>query len=151
MMGVVDKTYKFFAVHPKRQRALEEAIQDKQPASKKHKLKDLCRTRWVQRIDSINAFCMLHESVVACMEKVCEEGRSLWTSESLVDAQGILVSITTADFMSALVITKHCLSYLHALTISLQGESKDVIVAAEEVQHVITTTLILTIQSGSMK
>ena len=39
MMGVVGRAYQFFAAHPKRQRTLEKAISDTQPASSVHKLK----------------------------------------------------------------------------------------------------------------
>ena len=48
MMGVVGRIYQYFAAHPKRQRGLEKAILDTQPASTVDKLKDICRTRWVQ-------------------------------------------------------------------------------------------------------
>lgn len=47
MMGVVNKVYTFFDAHPKRQRALDRAIEENQPESVISKLKDLCRTRWV--------------------------------------------------------------------------------------------------------
>ena len=49
MMGVVDRVYVFFAAHPKRQRALDKVIAETQPESSITKLKDLCRTRWIQR------------------------------------------------------------------------------------------------------
>jgi hypothetical protein len=89
MMGVVGRVYQFFDAHPKRQRALEEAIQDTQPASRVLKLKDICRTRWVQRIDSIEFFRLLHQSSVACMEKICNDGPRLWSSDSLTDARSL--------------------------------------------------------------
>ena len=44
MMGVVDKVFKLFSAHPKRQMALERAISQTQPESSVHKLKDLCHT-----------------------------------------------------------------------------------------------------------
>ena len=44
MMSVVERVFNFFAIHPKRQRALEQAILDTQPESTVHKLKDLCCT-----------------------------------------------------------------------------------------------------------
>ena len=47
MMGVIERVHTFFAAHPKRQTALEKAIADTQPASRVHKLKDMCRTRWL--------------------------------------------------------------------------------------------------------
>ena len=66
MMGVISKASFFFDAHPKRQRALEKAIEETQPDSKVSKLKDLCRTRWVQRIDVFIIFQSLHPSIAAC-------------------------------------------------------------------------------------
>ena len=56
MMGVIDKVWVFFSSHPKRQSKLEEAIQVTQPEATIKKLKDLCRTRWIQRIDALDRF-----------------------------------------------------------------------------------------------
>ena len=105
MIEVVDR---FFSAHPKRPRALESAIAQNQPESAVSKLKDLRRTRWVQRIDALNVFQSLHPSIVACMETICSDGRSQWSADSVTDARGILLAFTT-DFVSALVITNSCL------------------------------------------
>ena len=130
----------FFAAYPKRQRALiEQAILDTQPASTVHKLKDLCRTRWVQRIDAIEVFRSLHKSVVACMESISNDGPSSWSPDSLTDARSLQLVITTTDFLCALVITNCCLKYLQALTSNLQAVTKDIIAAVEEINNVITT------------
>ena len=98
MMGVVGRVYHFFAAHPKHQRALEKAISDCQPSSTAHKLKDMCRTRWVQQIDAIEIFTSLHQSIVGCMGSICNDGPGLWNADS------ITLAITT-DFLCALVIT----------------------------------------------
>ena len=54
MIGVVNRVSVFFAAHPKRQRKLEETIDQAQSGSAAKKLKDLCRTRWVERIDALD-------------------------------------------------------------------------------------------------
>ena len=54
MIGIVNKLSAFFFAHPKRQKKLEEAIQSNQADLHVHKLKDLCRTRWVERIDALD-------------------------------------------------------------------------------------------------
>ncbi len=41
MVGIVGRVYQFFAAHPKRQRAFEKAICDRQPTSTSQKLKDM--------------------------------------------------------------------------------------------------------------
>ena len=55
---MINIIYQFFDSHPKRQQALEAAITDTQADSKVCKLKDLCRTRWVQRLDALSCHSM---------------------------------------------------------------------------------------------
>ena len=66
MMGVIGRVYQFFTAHPKRQRAFTKAITDHQPSSTSQKLKDMCRTRWIQRIDAADIFRRLFLSIVEC-------------------------------------------------------------------------------------
>ena len=42
----------------------------------------------------------MHLSVVTCMESICEEGPGKWSPDSLRDASGLLLAITTSDFIS---------------------------------------------------
>ncbi len=70
MMGVADRVSVFFSAHPKRQKCLERAIDNTQPESTIHKLKDLCRTRWIQRLDAFERFQQLHNAIVACFESI---------------------------------------------------------------------------------
>ena len=44
MMGTIDKVFFFYPAHPKQQNVLEKTIDDTQPESSIHKVKDLCRT-----------------------------------------------------------------------------------------------------------
>ena len=138
MMGIVDKVW-IFSARPKRQRKLEEAIESTQPEAKVQKLKDLCRTRWIQRIDALDHyFQVLHPSIVQCMESISDEGSRLWSADSITDSKTLLLAITTTEFISALVVTNACLHYLLSLTCSLQAEAKDIVEAVAEVKHVVT-------------
>ena len=139
MVLVVGKVYHFFDAHPKRQRALEEAISEIQSMSAKKKLKDMCRTRWIQRIDAVNVFQNLFPSIIECLENISNEGTSKWSRDSVTDARGLRLAITTTDFVCALIITSACLNHLHALTVSLQSEAKDIISAVGEINTVIDT------------
>ena len=133
MIGVVNRVSIFFSAHPKRQRKLEEAIDQTQAGSTVKKLKDLCRTRWVERIDALDRFKKLHSSLVSCFETISAEGSSCWTPDSLTDASTLLLAISTTNFLSALVITSSSLSYLMALTKSLQSEAKEIVEAVTEI------------------
>lgn len=137
MMGICKKVHDFFDVHPKHQLKLEEAIGETQPEHRITKIKDLSRTRWVQRLDALHTMCILHPSIVTCMETIKEEGSRLWSSTALADACSLLLAVTNADFLSALVIAQQTLGYLRGITISLQAESKDIVQAVSEVDEVI--------------
>ena len=133
MIRVVNKVSMFFFAHPKRQRKLEEVINESQPSSRVNKLKDLCRTRWIERIDALERFKILHSSVALCLETISSEGSTSWSADSLTDASTLLLAITTTEFVSALVISSKSLNYLYSLTTSLQAEAKDIVQAIKEV------------------
>ena len=101
-----------------------------------HKVKDLCRTRWVQRIDAFESFFALHWSVVKCMEEISTQASALWSTVSVTDARTLLLAISTTDFIAALVITNSCMGYLRELTCSLQAEAKDIVEAVDEINTV---------------
>ena len=138
MTGVVRHAGTYFDAHPKRQSAFKTVIDDLQPEYSKTKLGDLCRTRWVQRFDALDTFQEFHPSVVACMEKIGDAGPKNWSTDSLTDAKGLLLSMTSTDFICVLVVTNKCLGYISALTSSLQAEAKDVVVAVKQVKNVVT-------------
>lgn len=141
----------------KRQGKLETAITETQPTSTIHKLKDLCRTRWVQRLDAFTTFSSLYESTLVCLETICEEGSKLWSSDSIADAHTLQQAICHTNFIAGFVISNECLQYLRSLTVNHQGSSMDIITAVTEIDTV-TSTLkasktasILTIRNGSIK
>ena len=134
MIGIVGRLSAFFFAHPKRQKKLKDAIHTTQPTSKVQKLKDLCRTRWVERIDAFDRVKNLYSSIVACLESISAEGSQMWSPDSLTDASTLLLAITTTEFISALVITHECLQYLRGLTVNLQEEAKDIVQAVAEIK-----------------
>ena len=79
---------------------------------------------------------LIYPSIVACMETICSDGRSQWSADSATNARGILLALTTTDFVSALVITNSCLNYLQALTSNLQAEARDVVESVKEISSV---------------
>lgn len=138
MIGIINRVSTFFFVHPKRQSKLEEAIQNTQPKSKVHKLKDLCRTRWVERIDATDRFSDLHPFIVSCFESIASEGSAKWMPDFLTDANTLPLAISTTDFISALVIANKYLKYLLGLTHSLQAEAKDIVQAVSEIDNLMS-------------
>ncbi len=135
MIGILNRVSLFFQFHayPKRQQKLEEAVESTTPSSSVRKLKDLCRTRWIERIDALQRFKTLFSAIVSCFESISSEGSACWSSDSLTDASSFLLAITSTDFVSALVITSNSLLSLLPLTRSLQAKSKDIVEAVHEI------------------
>ena len=129
MIGVMKRPSIFFFAHPKRQKKLEEAIQNTQPESNVVKLKDLCRTRWIKRPDRIKK---LYSSIVACFENNSAEGSRMWSPDSVRDDSALLLVITRTEFISALVVTNERLQYLGGLTAI--KEAKDIVQAVSEIK-----------------
>ena len=100
MMGMIERVHTFFQLIQRDRLALEKAITDIQPASRVHKLKDMCRTRWLQRIDAIDVFKCLHKCVVTCMEGICNDGPGLWSPDALTDARSLQPAMATTYFIS---------------------------------------------------
>ena len=73
MIGIVNHVCMFFSAHPKQQRKLEETIENSQVEVNIHKLKDLCRTRWIEHIDAFSHFQYLYQSIVAGLETIKPE------------------------------------------------------------------------------
>ncbi len=68
----VGEIARFFGYSPKRQRLLDKAIEASSQSSKAKKMKDSCRTRWVERINSYYVFLellpALHMCRILCIE-----------------------------------------------------------------------------------
>ena len=138
MIGIVNRVSTFFFAYPKQKRKLKEAIETTQPESSVRKLKDLCRTRRIKRIDALQRFQQLLPSVVACMEIISSKGLRAWSSDLVTDATTLL-ALSTTEFISALVIITACLKHLLGLTRSLQAEAKDIVQAVSEINSVKAT------------
>jgi len=89
--GVISEIAKFFNYSPKRQHFFEHIIDTESPNETK-KLKDLCKTRWVQRIDPYTVFYDLYASIIKTMEAIStcssEYGEWSWDTETLTKARG---------------------------------------------------------------
>jgi hypothetical protein len=97
MFETVKEVSLFFSASPKRQRKLESVIAEAFPDSRKQKLVDLCRTRWVERHTALETFAELYTVVCDCFVQMNQAGCDNWDSETLNRAR------------NAAVPTKRCL------------------------------------------
>ena len=113
----------FFNFSPKRKAELERQNKELQSVeSRRQKLVNLCKTRWVARIEAYEVFMELFPDVVSTLEIVSTENG--WNSESSQKATSLLTAITQFEFLMAFVVTKHGFGFTKGLTVSLQSHSK---------------------------
>ena len=68
----VTKIGKFFNT-PKRQALLKKMVQEYLPASRHSTLLDVCRTRWIQRIDGLERFLKMYEPISTALKIMSEK------------------------------------------------------------------------------
>ncbi|ORU94881.1 MAG: hypothetical protein A6F71_09870 [Cycloclasticus sp. symbiont of Poecilosclerida sp. M] len=138
--GVVSEIAQYFDYSPKRQRFFEHVIESVSPAAKKSKLKDLCRTHWVERIDSYLVFYDLYPAIVKAMESISEcsseYGEWSWDSKSITKANGYIHQLASSEFIVTFLTTMRILSSLRCLTINLQKKVNDILAAYDHVSDV---------------
>lgn len=136
MMNQADGIARFFKNSPKRQLALERAIEEYSVAQKRTKLKEMCRTRWVERHDAFQIFLDLYVPVVRCLEDMCRDNSQNWNRDTQKDASSYFFACTRFQFIITLVITSQVMSYSKTLCVSLQARGTDVIKAYRHVNLV---------------
>lgn len=135
MMGTMKQLALFFSNSPKRQRKLEQVIGDAMPDSRKEKLVDLCRTRWVEKIQAFETFALLFKPVIDCLGQITED-KATWDSKAVIEASGLLSNMSCGSFLTAFIVTQECLQYLKPLTVKLQKVAQDVSSAYKEVADI---------------
>uniref|UniRef100_A0A1X7TFQ6 DUF4371 domain-containing protein n=1 Tax=Amphimedon queenslandica TaxID=400682 RepID=A0A1X7TFQ6_AMPQE len=136
---------RFFAYSAKRQRLLDEAIEMDHSVPQAKKLKDVCRTRWVERIDSYTTFLDLHEAVHTTLNAMVHPslysnfGTWNWDGETVTKANGFLFQLQSSTFLVAFHILLQVMQILKELTLKLQMQAIDVVYAYNAVQSVVTT------------
>jgi hypothetical protein len=130
---------RFFQLSPKRNGLLQLVVQNrlKDHVSQRRAILDLCKTRWAERHIAYQHFYQSFTYIVEALELISfgehiEDHGVLyadWDTHSRSDAQQILNSITTFDFIVVFLTIYQYLSHLSGITIQLQGTCLDIIEA----------------------
>ena len=132
MMDHVTSISSFFSNSPKRQLLLEDMVKKFTPHSKHTKLLDVCKTRWVLRIDGLDRLLEMHSAVAETMFLIRDNDDGSW-STSASEADSLSSIITSFDFIITLVVVRMCLGYTKSATIQLQGAHIDIIKGLQEI------------------
>ena len=133
MMQTADYISRFYKYSPKRQLALEKWIDDILQGEKRHKLKEMCRTRWIERHEAFEIFLDLFLPTFCCLEEMAHAKDVAWNRETHHDAQSFLLAISQFTFIVALVLPQKVLAFTGGLSVKLQGRYVDVVYAHQQI------------------
>ena len=126
MMDSIQVIAKFFNNSPKRQLLLEKMVKTHLPDYQHNKLIDVCRTRWVLRLDGLDRFYDMFVAIAEALFAIRDNADKEWDN-SAGDAYALASVCTNFDFIMTLVIVRNCLAYTRSATIQLQGAHIDII------------------------
>ena len=112
----VGEVTRSFEYSPKKEALLVQKVKDVCPKSRRHKLLDVCKTLWIQRIDGLEVFLELYEDIVATLETIkANADRSLYHA------------IANFDFLVTLTLCQPVLAFTKGLPVNMQGASSDIL------------------------
>ncbi|XP_062512637.1 52 kDa repressor of the inhibitor of the protein kinase-like [Corticium candelabrum] len=141
----------FFKYSPKRQRTLEQSVEQEntkrtsagEKPIRAQKLKLLCETRWVERHTALKDFRDMYFALVHCLQVISGQiiatptAASKYDAKSVTEANGLPRSITSDSFIVALHCCTYLFGYTKCLSVLLQGSQLDVLEAYGEINQVL--------------
>ena len=114
----------FFNNSPKRQQLLEKVLVDNH--GKQTKLLDVCRTRWVKRLDGLDRFEEMIGSVAKALSIMDRNEDGTWNSDTHTTAGNLKNIVQSFAFIANLVIVQRVLSYWRVITVKLPKMEMDI-------------------------
>ena len=124
----------FFKSSPKRENMLCKVITET-TGQRATKIKNVCRTRWIERHAAYNYFHQMYVPIVSTLEEISTSAD--YDVDSKTKANGMLRQITSSDFIISFIVLHHVMGILYPVSKQLQGRAMDVIVAHTMVEGVI--------------
>lgn len=117
----------FINISQTRNIPFEETIRNSsETETKKTTLVDVCRTRWVERIDGLDTFEELFVPLYHTLQEMTDNVERKYKPSLVTDASSCLSLISKFEFVAALVISRNILDKLLPVTLLLQGKSIDI-------------------------
>lgn len=106
MMSTLKEVYLFFHSSAKRQLKLDHFISE--TSSQKHKLKNLCKTRWVEQHEALHTFAELYSVIVQTLDHISHGGSEVENGmlKVLQRHQGYLPHVLPLSFVWHLLCAK---------------------------------------------
>ncbi|XP_057310628.1 52 kDa repressor of the inhibitor of the protein kinase-like [Hydractinia symbiolongicarpus] len=133
MMSQFQAVALFFYCSPVRTHVLKGVIEAVSPEIVHSVVLNICRTRWVARLDGLDYFCDLLPSVMLTLEKITENRDKSFSRSNMDAARPLLLGICQFEFIAVLVIVQKVLGYTRGLTVKLQSIESDLVKTSRNV------------------
>ena len=122
MFDTVGEITRSFEYSPKKEALLVQKVKDVCPESRHHKLLDVCKTRWIQRMETIKT-----------------NAEKSWNADSIKKAVSHYHAIANFEFVVTLTVCQAVLAFVKGLTVKLQGSCNDILGVFSDIKDVIET------------
>ena len=116
----------FFNLSDGRRMCLEKNVLNHCPGSRKLGLQDVCRTRWIERVDGMDIFQELFVPIFNTFEEMSTNAAKSFNNETSSKASSFLSLISSFQFIVALVISRNILDLTLPVTELLQARAIDI-------------------------
>ena len=135
MMDKVRCVSEFFG-YPKRAELLRTNVEEFTSKERRNTLLDVCKTRWISRIDGLDRFEEMYEVVMLTLQAVRDNVGGHWNDDSRNLAASLFSSCSEFSFVISLVVAKYFLYFLLLLTSGLQERELDIKKAYQNIEFV---------------
>ena len=127
MMKHVKDVSNFINISQTRNMPFEEIVHNyPDRESQKRRLVDVCRTRWVERIEGLDTFIELFIPLYNTLKEMTLNVEGKYRPRLVTDAANCFDLVSKFEFIAALIISSKILDGLLAVTLLLQGKSIDI-------------------------
>lgn len=102
-------------------------------ASRRQSLPTLSDTRWLSRVDSISTLLVQYSKIYKSLEDIAAKS----TGQSKHDATSYMKSMGEFPYIMCAVMTQYILAHIRPLSVALQSQTCDLVVAHTECQSLI--------------
>ena len=128
MMECIRKTSEVFRFSPKKSNLYKDVIAHTGSSVKTKVLKNVCRTRWLERIDGMERILNHLRDILIALELISSDFDRTYVDRNChAVALGLKTRMGTFDFIMTLLIIRKILGYVHSLTYEVQKVKLDVV------------------------
>ena len=137
MMDSIRKCCETFRFSPKKNFLLRTKIKEMMSEDMRNTLLDVCKTRWLQRIDGLERVQEMIKPILETLDMISNNYDGSFNKDARNDAQGIYWTFKSFHFIVHLIIVRFVMSYTLPLTYELQEKQLDVVKVYKAVDTVI--------------